>query len=210
MRMTTRFLISSMALAALLVAAGCGREPAQAPAPQAQSEYQPVATVRDLMRGVLDPSSAAIWESTKLTFTKEGLEERAPKTDEEWFALRNHALQLIEAGNLLQMPGRPIARPGEVSSFPGIELGPEEIQALVDKDLMGWVTRAKQLHAAVMPSLDAINAKDAQKLSESGEAIDEACENCHSQVLVSKRAGATDHPVGEPQRLALHQSQVAV
>jgi hypothetical protein len=180
---TARFPISSMVLSATLIAAACGRDPAPAPAAQvqAQPEYQPVATVRDIMRGVLDPSSAAIWESTKLTFTKAGLEERAPKTDDEWFALRNHALLLIEASNLLQMPGRPMARPGEVSSFPGIELGPEEIQALVDKDRMGWMTRAKQLHTAVLPTLDAINAKDAQKLADSGEAIDEACENCHSQ-----------------------------
>ena len=180
MAVMTRFLISSTALAAVLIAAACGQNPEPAPA-EAPPEYQPVASVRDIMRGVLDPASAAIWTSTTMTITKAGMEEKAPKTDEEWEALRNHALQLIEAGNLLQMPGRPMARPGEVSSFPGIELGPEEIQALVDKDRAAWLGHAKQLHASVLPTLEAINAKDVQKLADSGEAIDEACEGCHSQ-----------------------------
>ena len=199
MRMTMRLLISSTALSVAVIAAACGgQEPA--PAPQAEPQYQPVATVRDIMTGVLDPSSAAIWESTKLTFTKAGLEERAPKSDEEWLVLRNHALQLIEASNLLQMPGRAMARPGEQSSFPGIELGPDEIQALVDKDRMGWVTRAKQLHTAVMPTLDAINAKDADKLAASGEAIDEACENCHSQYWYPNAPEPPDIPPQTPTR----------
>jgi len=181
MRTTTRSLIASIGVAVLLIAIACGQNSATVTQEQPQPEYQPVATVRDIMRGVLDPSSAAIWQSTTVTITKAGMEEKAPKSDDDWETLRNHALQLMEAGNLLQMPGRPMARPGEVSSFPGIELGPEEIQALVDKDRAGWITRAKALREAVMPTLDAINAKDVMKLQEAGEAIDEACENCHSQ-----------------------------
>jgi len=181
MRTTTPFLIAATTLGAALIAAACGQNAAPTPQAEAQPEYQPVATVRDIMRGVLDPASAAIWQSTTVTITKAGMEEKAPKSDEDWETLRNHALQLMEAGNLLQMPGRPMARPGEVSSFPGIELGPEEIQALVDKDRAGWIMRAKALRDAVMPTLDAINAKDVMKLQEAGEAIDEACESCHSQ-----------------------------
>ncbi|HEY6361847.1 MAG TPA: hypothetical protein VIX63_12120 [Vicinamibacterales bacterium] len=168
-----------MAISTVLAGAACGG--GEAPLPAAQPEYQPVATVRDIMRGVLDPDSAAIWESVATTVTKAGMEERVPKTDEEWMALRLHALKLMEAGNLLQMPGRKVAMPGEKSSYPGIELGPEEIQALVDKDLPGWRMRAGALHDAVLPTLQAIDARDPRKLEEVGEQIDMACENCHLQ-----------------------------
>jgi cytochrome c556 len=178
MSKTAHTLIRSIAISTLLAGAACG---GGEPSTPAQPEYQPVATVRDIMRGVMDPDSAAIWESVATTVTQAGMEERVPKTDEEWGTLRLHALKLMEAGNLLQMPGRRIALPGEKSSYPGIELGPEEIQALVDKDLAGWRMRAAALHDAVMPSLQAIDAKDARKLEEVGEEIDTACENCHLQ-----------------------------
>jgi hypothetical protein len=178
MPMTARVVIPSMVLAALM-AVGCGQDPA--PEAQAQPQYHPMATVRELMTGMLEPSADAIWESVKITFTPSGVEERAPKSDEEWAALRAHALQLMEAGNLLQIPGRPMARSHEKSAFPGIELGPDEIQQLVDKDRAGWLTRARALTESLKPALDAIDAKNVEMLSEAGEHIDSACENCHSQ-----------------------------
>jgi hypothetical protein len=178
MPMTARVVIPSMVLAAILMA-GCGQD--RAPETQAQPEYQPAASVRELMTGMLEPSADAIWESVKITFTPSGVEERAPKTDEEWEALRAHALQLMEAGNLLQMPGRPMARTGEKSAFPGIELGPEEIQQLVDKDRAGWMMRARALTESLKPTIAAIDAKNVEMLGAAGEDIDAACENCHSQ-----------------------------
>ena len=177
--MTAQHLLPCAALAALLLAAGCGQ--GEAPAPQSQAEYRPVATVRDIMTGMLEPSAEAIWQSVATVITATGTEERAPRTDEEWAALRRHALQLVEASNLLQMPGRAMARAGEQSAFPGIELGPEEIQALVDKDRAGWLMRARALGTALAPTLDAINAKNAKLLEEAGEPLDTACENCHLQ-----------------------------
>ena len=133
------------------------------------------------MTGVLEPSADAIWESVKTIVTATGMEERAPKTDEEWAALRRHALQLIEASNLLQIPGRAMAETGEKSAYPGIELGPEEIQQLVDKDPAGWLMRARALGTALSPTLEAINAKNVTMLQEAGEDLDTACENCHTQ-----------------------------
>jgi hypothetical protein len=179
MRITPLNPLRFLTLAAALVITGCGQDPA--PAAQAEPEYQPAATVRELMTGMLEPSADAIWESVKITFTPTGVEERAPKTDEEWAALRVHALQLVEAGNLLQMPGRAMARTGEKSAFPGIELGPDEIQQLVDKDRAGWLMRARALSESLKPTLEAIDARNVDMLGEAGEHIDSACENCHSQ-----------------------------
>jgi hypothetical protein len=196
MPITMRSLIPSKALSAALFAVGCGQEPA--PAPQGGSDYQPVATVRDIMTGMLDPSSAAIWQSVAMTITAAGADVKAPKSDEDWAALRTHALQLIEASNLLQIPGRAMARAGEASSFPGIELGPQEIQALVDTDRAGWMTRARELHTAVMPTLQAIEAKDTQKLEDAGELIDAACENCHLQYWYPNAPEPPDIVPGTP------------
>jgi hypothetical protein len=178
MPMTARIVFPSMVLTAV-IAAGCGQ--GAAPGPQTEPQYQPAATVRELMTGMVEPSADAIWESVKITFTPSGVEERAPKTDEEWNALRAHALQLMEAGNLLQMPGRAMARTGETAAFPGIELGPDEIQQLIEKDRPGWLMRARALSESLKPTLDAIDAKNVDMLGEAGEHIDEACENCHSQ-----------------------------
>ena len=60
--------------------------------------------------------------------------DRAPATDEDWAEVRRHALIVSEAANLLLMPDRPVAPPGAPSLAPGVELAPEEIRALIDKN----------------------------------------------------------------------------
>ena len=46
-----------------------------------------------------------------------------------------------------------MARPGEKSVAPGVELEPEEMDALVQKDLQGWYRRAKALHDVAVEAL---------------------------------------------------------
>jgi hypothetical protein len=58
--------------------------------------FQPVGTVRQVMLGIVKPTSDVVF---KYQFD-------APKTDEEWANLQNSALTLAEAGNLLLLPGR--------------------------------------------------------------------------------------------------------
>ena len=65
---------------------------------------------------------------------RKGLTDHAPATDEDWAEVRRHALIVSEAANLLLMPDRPVAPPGAPSLAPGIELTPEEIRALIDKN----------------------------------------------------------------------------
>ena len=88
---------------------------------------------------------------------------------------------LMEAANLLMIPGRRVARPGEKSETPGVELEPEEMDALIAKDRPAWNARAKRLHDSAAEVLKAIDAKDSNKVFELGEEIEEACENCHKQ-----------------------------
>ena len=174
---------AAVVLAAASVLAGCGSQSA-APAPEqpppADSPYRPVATIREVMNSVIDPSVDEVWNSVKSVVDDGRLTEHAPAKDEEWAEVRRHALIVSEAANLLLMHDRPVAPPGAPSLAPGIELTPEEIRALIDKNRDGWNFYVQQFQDSLTPALAAIDAKNSQALFDAGEKIDETCENCHT------------------------------
>lgn len=173
-----------LGLAALIVTAACHQQPAQTQTqtPAADPpEYFPTATVKDVMQSIVDPSADVVWLSVTTVQSAKGTVETAPKTDEEWTKVRHGAIALTEAANLLMVPGRRVARPGEKSETPGVELEPSEMEVLINKDLTAWHKRARALHDAGLAALQAIDAKDAPKVFEVGEQIERACEGCHSQ-----------------------------
>ena len=86
------------------------------------------------MDSMVDPSADYLWESVATIVTKAGTEERRPRTDDDWKKVRRAAVTLIEATNLLIMDGRKVAKPGEKSENPGIELSPEAIRRVMDDD----------------------------------------------------------------------------
>jgi hypothetical protein len=131
------------------------------------------------MDSVVDPSADFIWNSVATIVDSEGEHEKFPRTDEEWRELRRHAIRLLEAPNLLLVAGRHIARPGEKAENPQIELPPEIIEAMVNKDREGWTRLALGLHDATADALKAIDARDIEGILNAGEGIYKACENCH-------------------------------
>jgi len=170
---------------ALIVAVACSAPQQNAaaaaakPAETAAAGFRTTATIKDIMDSVVDPSADYLWDSVATIVSRKGTEERRPRTDMEWKEVRRRAIALVEATNLLIMDGRKVAKPGEKSENPGIELGPEEIQGLIDEDRASLIKFAHGLHDAGMKALAAIDKKDPDALSDSGEAIDEACEQCH-------------------------------
>lgn len=143
------------------------------------SPFRLTSTTKDIMDAVIDPSADALWDSVEIVATIEGTEHKQPRTDDEWKALRRHAVTLVEASNLLLIPGRHVARPGEKAEDARVDLHPEEIEALIIKDPATWASRAHRLHDAAAESLKAIDAKDVNALLNAGETLDAACENCH-------------------------------
>ena len=110
----------------------CTQKPAAAPAPQpisAESDYRPVSTIKDIMDSMVDYNSDWLWDAVSTEYSSRGIIDRRPKTDEDWKEARKHAIALLEASNLLLMPGRAVAKPGEKSENPGIEESPEEIMS---------------------------------------------------------------------------------
>ena len=144
-----------------------------------QPEYRPTATVKDIMDSIVDPQADIIWNSVATIVSAAGTEERAPHTDEEWAAVRRSAVQLVEAPNLLLMLGRRVAQPGQKSDNPKIELEPEEIEQRINADRASFETLARGLQDSAVLVLKAIDAKDVQGVTDAGEKIDTACENCH-------------------------------
>ena len=168
----------------LLLSIVACRQVAQAPTPaqaSAQPEYTTEATIKDLMLGLIDTSADVVWLSVTTTVSDKGIVEVRPQNDEQWEEVRYGALRLAEASNLLMIPGRKVARPGEKSVAPGVELEPEEMDVLIGKDRPGWNKRAKALHDAAMLAVRAAESHDADKIFEVGETIEHACEGCHRQ-----------------------------
>jgi hypothetical protein len=172
-----RHAAAALVLVAASLLAGCAA-PAPEQPPPAAPPYRPVATIREIMNSVIDPSVDVVWNSVA-TVIDNGMTDRAPKTDEDWAEVRRHALIVSEAANLLLMRDRPVAPPGAPSQAPGVELAPEEIRSLIDKNPDGWNFYVQELQDSLKPALAAIDAKNPQALFDAGEQIDTTCENCH-------------------------------
>lgn len=131
------------------------------------------------MDSVVDPNADFVWESVSTTATAKGIVEKAPRTDDEWREVRRHTIALMEATNMLQIPGRRVARPGEKAQDIRIEEPPEVIQTVIDSDRAAWYKNAHGLYAAAELLLKATDAKDVDGLVEAGDRVDKACETCH-------------------------------
>lgn len=153
---------------------GCSSA-APAPAPQ----FDTTITVREIMDAMIDPAADALWGSVGTTFTEQGAEVREPRTEDDWQELRRSAIHLIEGPNLLMLPGRAIAPPGATTEHPEVERSPEQIQAAVAQDPQAWIELARGLQTTARPILQAIDARDATRLTQANSALDRACENCH-------------------------------
>jgi plastocyanin len=172
-RCTTAIVFSALFLAA----SGCNTREERPP----DAQFRPTATVKDIMTSIIDPEADVLWNSVATIVSLSGTEEREPRTDEEWAAVRQSAVQLVEATNLLRIPGRHVARPGEKSENPRIELQPETIQKMIAEDPGRWTGLVNRLHDAAVPALKAIDARNAKGLFDAGEHIEHACEACHQQ-----------------------------
>jgi cytochrome c556 len=173
-----RHAAAAVVLVAASLLAGCAA-PAPEQPPPADSPYRPVASIREVMNSVIDPSIDVVWNSVATIIDDGRMTDRAPATDEDWAEVRRHALIVSEAANLLLMQGRPVAPPGATALAPGLELAPEDIRKLIDENRDGWNLYVQELQDSLKPALAAIDAKDAQALFDAGEQIDTTCENCH-------------------------------
>jgi hypothetical protein len=177
-------LVASMAALAL---ASCAKQqaPVAAAAPATSAVLPggltPVASVLDLMREPIAPTADFLWGAFSSTSTTKGSEQKQPSTDEEWLVVRQKAVLLAEAANLLTVEGRHVAHPGQKLKDPPGEgdFTPDQAQAEIDKDRAVFVGFAKALQDAAGGMIAAIDKRDTDAYETAGGTLDEVCENCH-------------------------------
>ena len=169
---------TTLMLAALLSACN---QPAPLVAAPATAAIQPVASIQEVMQALVDPSADAIWDAVSTTITQKGVEEKHPQTDAEWQAVRLHAIRVIEGASLLQVPGRKVVQAGGKLEDDHVEGNArlEDIEAALAKDPASFAAAARTLQTTALALLAAIDARDLQRIGETGSALDAACESCH-------------------------------
>jgi hypothetical protein len=166
---------------------------AQTPPAQPAPDYHLVGTIKDIMQGIVDPSSDVIFDSVATNVTAAGIEDKRPQTDEEWATVQHNALMLAEAANLLKIPGRQVARPGEKTKSEGPdapELTAEEISAKINGDRGKFYGHANELQQTAIRAMQAAQKHDVQGLFDVGDDIDMACEGCHIEYWYPKDSAA--------------------
>jgi hypothetical protein len=121
---------------------------------QAPQTLTPVATSLQVMNELTKPTSDGIFGAFLVTVSEEGIERRAPESDEDWQALEDKAAMLVESGNLLLVGDR-----------------------VQDEDT--WIEMAQAFIDASLVSLAATRARDAEALEASFDPLYVTCEQCH-------------------------------
>jgi hypothetical protein len=148
---------------------GCSSaQPPAAPAPPVAPPFNTVTDLKQLMSWVIDPSTDVVWAAVGTIVTTEGRQEIAPRTDDEWTAVRNSAAIVAESGNLLMLPGRA-------------------------RNQDDWMVKARGLIDAASEAVKAAEAKDTEALFTAGGDIYQACTDCHAKYLIGS-AEATPAP----------------
>jgi hypothetical protein len=156
---------------------GCAPKPTVAQGSAPATPFLVKTSIREIMDAEVDPEADALWDAVAFTSTLQGNHEERPETPEQWQALRRHAITLLEATNLIIMPGRRIAPPG--LALPPGELDPAVLQRKLEANPAQFAAYAQVLRGLALQAIDAVDAKDPEKLFELGGAIDAACESCH-------------------------------
>ena len=161
-----------IAFVGLSLLASCSR-PTPAP-PKSSVHFDTSLAMPEFMGHVVDPAAFGFWKGSGTEETSKGTRELAPTTDEGWEALETSAAVLIEAGNLLQIPGRP--------------RDPED----------HWNKYAQDLTARAIEGKAAAFKHDKQGVFETGAKIYEVCTACHEEYVIQPQLKATGRAEGAP------------
>ena len=137
------------------VIAGARSARAATPATEA-STTAPVASIKQIMNGIVMPSASVVYGAVATNVTAKGVEEIAPKDDAAWAAVGDSAAAVIEAGNLMLMGDRAL-------------------------DKGDWVKMTREYMDAATRALDATVAKDKEGIVAAGGDLNTTCDNCHAR-----------------------------
>lgn len=144
-----------LALVLSVVTAGCGEPPVET---AAEPAYDLLMDSHQLMEWVLEPAADVIWDSAGTIITAEGRQELAPTTEEGWEEVIRASAMLVEAGNLLMLPGRAVGD--------------------------DWIEYSRALIGTGRLAMDAARAQDSDALFDAGGRVYQVCRACHNQYWI--------------------------
>jgi len=171
----------------MLALNACSEEPAAPETPAAEApaaEPAPAAataSLQDIMRNMVAPAADVVWNAVSYRSTPDGVEMVVPETDAEWETVRFQAMQLIEAAHALATPGLPVALEGQTLQDEGLEgnLTRAQIGEKIVAENAAWLASTQLMEAAANEVIAAVEARDADAISNAGGTLDGACEACH-------------------------------
>jgi len=164
----------TFAACAALLTACSPQKPATPAAPATQAKFNINLPTNELMAHVVDPASFVYWKGAGEEVTAKGVRKLAPTTDEGWESLESAAATLIEAGNMLQLPGRPRAPEAD------------------------WDRYAQQLTDLAVIAKAAGEKHDEQGVYDSGAKIYQVCTSCHEEYVIQPQLKSTGPAKGNP------------
>lgn len=157
MNITTLTVASSLAAGALLLG-GCSAPATPTPAePVVKASPPPSAppvSINAQMVAVVDHAGHALWDVE--------VKGKAPKTDNDWAEIQEHATQMAAAGSLIALPGT----------------GPNDLTWTQSPSWQKW---SRALSDAGMATLKASQAKNLEGLTAANSQLVDACESCHKE-----------------------------
>ena len=171
-------LIGTLAAAAMAGAVLAAPPKAKAPV-KAGPEDTAHLTIKDIMDSRVDPAGDFLFEAVVDSSDAKGIHHKAPHTARQWAEVRRQLQILIDAPDLLDVPGRKAAHPEERSRNPAVENQPEQVEHLIAAQHADFVVRAGRLRDSAKVAMKAADAKNPKALFVAISGIDKACESCH-------------------------------
>jgi hypothetical protein len=146
---------------------------------KAPPPYNVAVSMKALMAGIVDPQAQIFWHSSGANDTAAGTETLTPTTKEGWAAAENAMTAVAEAGNLMMLPGRA-------------------------RDEGDWMKFSKAMTDQALIARAAVQAKNGDKMFETGAALYDTCTACHQKYLLPfldsngkpKPVGKDGKPIG--------------
>ncbi|ODT85163.1 hypothetical protein [Phenylobacterium sp. SCN 70-31] len=156
-----RHLATLAATFALLAA--CSKAPGGG---DAQPDFNTDVPMSEFMLHFVDPAAFMYWRGSGVEVTEAGERDLSPTTDEGWETLVTGATMLVEAGNLMQIPGRTRAPEAD------------------------WNKYARMLTERALVARDAAEKRDKQAVFDEGGRVYEVCVACHEQFVIAPQEEA--------------------
>ena len=171
MSQTTSQVVGAVLAAAVILAACSASKPA---APPMTAKFDISLPMDELMGHVIDPAAYGYWKGSGVEVTAAGDRDLSPTTEEGWEALESAAAALIEAGNVLQLPGRGRSPDADWNGF------------------------AQQLTQRAVAAKAAAQHHVKKAVFDEGGRIYEVCTACHAQYVIGPQLKATGRAQGLP------------